>query len=54
MLPNESREEKIRRIKDQIADHKDYINSDFCKKCIEAHENIKFLQEELDNLMSHE
>lgn len=54
MLPNESREERIRRIKDQIADHKDYLNSDFCKKCVEMYESVQQLQQELNQLTSNE
>lgn len=46
----EDLEEKIRNLKDRIADIKDYTDSDFCIQCINAHEEILSLQEELNKL----
>ena len=45
---NESLDEKIKNLKDKIADIRDYISSDFCQKCIHLYDEIKFLEKQLD------
>jgi len=52
--PNESREERIQRIKDRIADARDYISSDFCTQCKYVLKEIKELEQELADLLNHE
>lgn len=47
---NENLDEKIRNLKDKLADIKDYIGSDFCIQCINAYKEIELLQEELNKL----
>lgn len=47
MKPNDSLEEKIRKIKDRLAECRDYISSDFCIQCIEIHKEIDKLEEVL-------
>ena len=43
-------DERIKKIKDRIADCRDYISSDFCKRCDEIHNEIKILEQELIDL----
>lgn len=43
-------DEKIREIKDQIADCKDYISSDFCTSCMEMYKKIAILEQQLKYL----
>lgn len=50
MKPNESLDEKIRKIKDRIAEYRDYISSDFCTRCTEMYNQIHILENELKNL----
>jgi hypothetical protein len=40
-------EEKIRKLKDQIADCKDYIASDFCTNCIAMYKKIEEYEKEI-------
>jgi hypothetical protein len=47
MSLNQIQEEKIQKIKDQIADARDYISSDFCNECISMYARIKELEEQL-------
>ena len=47
MLPNESLQEKIKRIKDKIAECRDYISSDLCRRCTETYNQMHKLEEEL-------
>ena len=47
---NLSLEEKIKNLKDKIADIRDYISSDFCNKCIDCYNEIKFLDQQLKEL----
>ena len=46
-LPNETLEEKIKRIKDRIAEYRDYISSDFCVRCSEMYRKIDELEQVL-------
>lgn len=43
-------EEKIRKLKDQIADCRDYIVSDFCTNCVEMHKKIKEYEEQIKEI----
>jgi hypothetical protein len=43
-------EEKIQKIKDQIADARDYISSDFCIECEAMYSRIQELETELRSL----
>lgn len=52
--PNESHEEKIQRIKDRIADARDFLSSDFCTQCTYVLEEIKELEKTLNELMNNE
>lgn len=45
-----SLDEKIRNLKDKIADCRDYISSDFCIKCVEVYKEIEILEYELVKL----
>lgn len=49
-MTKENVDEKIRSLKDKIADIRDYISSDFCIQCINAYKEIDLLQEELNKL----
>lgn len=40
-------EEKIKEIKDEIADTREYICSDFCKNCMSMYDKIRILEEAL-------
>jgi hypothetical protein len=46
-MTKENVDEKIRSLKDRIADCKDYISSDFCIKCVEIYKEIELLKTEL-------
>lgn len=46
----ESLDEKIKNLKDKIADMRDYISSDFCTNCITIYSNIKVLENQLVDL----
>ena len=48
MIP--SLEEKIAKIKDKIADAREYISSDFCTNCITIYKEISFLEQQLKDL----
>ena len=50
MNPNENLQEKIRKIKDRIAECRDYISSDFCIRCVEVYREMDHLELELKNL----
>lgn len=50
MNPNLNLDEKIKKIKDRISECIDYINSDFCLRCVEMHQEIDQLQKELQEL----
>lgn len=43
-------EEKIKEIKDEIADTREYISSDFCTNCISMYDKIKVLERALVEL----
>ena len=45
-----SPEEKIKKLKDQIAECRDYISSDFCKSCMDMYDKIAKYEEELYEL----
>ena len=47
MNQNESLDEKIRNIKDRISECRDYINSDFCIRCMEIYREIHNLEDQL-------
>ena len=42
--------ERIREIKDEIADTRDYISSDFCVNCINMYDKIRILEQALADL----
>ena len=42
--------EKIKEIKDEIADTREYISSDFCTNCISMYDKIKVLEQALVEL----
>ena len=42
--------EKIKEIKDEIADTREYISSDFCTNCINMYDKIKVLEQALVEL----
>lgn len=48
--PNLNLSERIKRIKDKIAECRDYISSDFCTRCSETYKEITKLENELKNL----
>jgi hypothetical protein len=52
--PNENEREKILdriiRIKEDIWEAREYINSDYCKKCSEIYSQILRLEQELEGL----
>lgn len=50
MTNPKSLEEKIRKIKDRIAECRDYISSDLCVRCAETYKEITRLENELKNL----
>lgn len=47
---NESLEEKIRKVKDRIADARDYISSDLCTQCVSVYKEIALLEQQLKDL----
>ena len=47
---NESLDEKIRNLKDKIADARDYISSDFCTQCVSVYKEIAVLEQRLAEL----
>lgn len=47
---NLSLEEKIRNLKDKIADARDYISSDLCTHCVNVYKEIDILEQELKDL----
>ena len=47
---NESLDERIKKLKDKIADHRDYISSDFCTQCIHTYNQIHILEQQLKEL----
>lgn len=49
-MTNLSLEEKIQKLKDRIADSREYISSDFCTNCIIIYKQIEDLQKQLNNL----
>lgn len=49
MNPNQ-KENEIRKIKDKIADIRDYISSDFCKSCQKYYKEIEVLEKQLKEL----
>ncbi len=42
--------EKIKNLKDKIADIKDYLHSDVCQQCISFLQEIQVLEKELQDL----
>lgn len=50
MLNDPSLDEKIREIKNKIADARDYISSDFCTHCATTYEQLEKLEKELQDL----
>ena len=49
-MQKENLEETIRKLEDKVADIRDYISSDFCKKCIHLYDEIRFLEKQLEYL----
>lgn len=49
---NQNLEERIRNLKDKIADARDYISSDFCIKCVEVYKEIANLEKQLLDLQN--
>jgi hypothetical protein len=47
---NESLDERIRNLKDKIADARDYISSDFCTYCLNIYKEIHNWEQELKDL----
>lgn len=47
---NQSLEEKIKKLRDRIADIREYISSDFCKNCVEMYKQRSLLELELKQL----
>lgn len=47
---NENLDEKIRNLKDKIADARDYISSDFCTYCVNVYKEIEVLEKQLLDL----
>jgi hypothetical protein len=47
MKINETLDEKIKKIKDKIAECRDYISSDFCVRCSEMYRRIDELEKVL-------
>lgn len=47
---NESLEEKIINLKDKISEARDYINSDFCRKCDYIYRELQILEQQLLDL----
>ena len=47
---NENLDEKIRNLKDKIADARDYISSDFCTYCVSVYKEIETLEKQLLDL----
>lgn len=45
-------EEKIKEIKDEIADTREYISSDFCTNCVSMYDKIKILELALAELQN--
>jgi hypothetical protein len=50
MNHQKSLDEKIRNLKDRIADARDYISSDFCIQCVEVYKQIAVLEQEIKRL----
>jgi hypothetical protein len=42
-----SPEERIKRLKDKIADCKDYLSSDFCQNCVDMYKKINEYEAEV-------
>jgi polyhydroxyalkanoate synthesis regulator phasin len=49
---NQNLEERIRNLKDKIADARDYISSDFCIRCVEVYKEIADLEQQLLDLQN--
>jgi hypothetical protein len=47
---NEKILDRIAQIKEDIWEYKEYINSDYCKKCSEIYQKISILEKELKSL----
>lgn len=47
---NQSLDEKIKNLKDKIADIREYISSDFCTNCIDMYKQRTLLELELEQL----
>lgn len=47
---NISLQEKIRNLKDKIADARDYISSDFCIHCVNIYKEMTILEQQLKDL----
>jgi hypothetical protein len=49
---NQNLEERIKNLKDKIADARDYISSDFCIRCVEVYKEIADLEQQLLDLQN--
>lgn len=49
-MQNENLDERIRNLKDRIADARDYVSSDFCTYCISLYKEIAILEQQLLDL----
>lgn len=47
---NQNLDEKIKNLKDKIADIREYISSDFCTNCIDMYKQRTLLELELEQL----
>lgn len=50
MTHKQNLEERIQKLKDRIADSREYISSYFCTNCISIYQEIEILQKELKEL----
>jgi hypothetical protein len=47
---NQNLDEKIKNLKDKIADIREYISSDFCTNCVDMYKKRNILELELEQL----
>lgn len=49
-MEKRTKEERIKKLQDQIAECRDYISSDFCYQCMDMYEKIKEYEKQLNDL----
>lgn len=49
-MSNQKLDERIWEIKNQIADIREYISSDFCNNCVEMYKQKELLEKQLQEL----